>query len=87
MPFYGDPTEIVAQGERVLLRSNQIILWVSLSRPGVIVGDSSAMAFPAILDTGHTHSFSIHERHLTEWGGIRSESLRDGGRSGKKVIE
>ena len=35
----------------------------------------AAIPFPAILDTGHTHSFALAERHLIEWTGLRPELL------------
>jgi hypothetical protein len=35
----------------------------------------SAVPFPVILDTGHNHTFSIHERHLLDWAGFRPDSL------------
>lgn len=75
MPFFDKSSEILVRRESVRLRSNQIILWLSLSRRAIPVGDPIRQPFPAILDTGHTHSFSIHDRHLHEWCGIRRESL------------
>jgi len=75
MPFSEKPDEIILRNERVRIRANQIILWVSLSLRRVNSANPTAIPFPVILDTGHNHSFSIHERHLTEWAGLRPDSL------------
>ena len=39
---------------------NQIIVWVSLAE--------TSRPFPALLDTGHSHNFSIPGRQLQRWG-------------------
>lgn len=36
----------------------------------------NAARFPAILDLGHSHNFSISEDHLEQWGGIPPTELR-----------
>ena len=68
MPFPNEPGEVVVRDERVRVRANQIILWVSLTLGRVKTANPTAIPFPVILDTGHTHSLSIQERHLIEWG-------------------
>lgn len=75
MPFLDQPSELAVRGERVPLRANQIILWVTLSLRRVTSVDPLAIPFPTILDTGYTHTFSIHERHLVDWAGIQPEAL------------
>jgi hypothetical protein len=75
MPFPDDQSEVAIRGERVRLRPNQIILWVSLSLQRVNSTNPVAIPFPAILDTGHTHTFSINEHHLIEWAGLRPGML------------
>jgi len=75
MPFLEDPGEVVIRGERVRIRAIQIILWVTLSLRRVRSTNPLAIPFPAILDTGHTHTFSIHGRHLTEWAGLQPDNL------------
>lgn len=69
------PKEVVVRGRRVLLRRNQIVVWVSLTLPRVKTPSPTTLPFPAVLDTGHTHTFAIHEQHLTEWAGIRRDML------------
>jgi len=62
-------------GETVRVKACEIIVWVSLSTKHVAeLGE--APRFPAIVDTGHTHNFSIREEHLIRWAGLRPESLR-----------
>jgi hypothetical protein len=62
--------------EHVRLKEAEIIVWVSVAekRAG-IEPNPNVPRFPAILDTGHTHNFSIQEQHLIRWAGIRPESL------------
>ena len=74
-PFAGDATEVIVRDVRVRVRAHQIILWVTLTRSPVGEPNPTAIPFPAILDTGHNHSFSIHERHLAQWAGFRPENL------------
>jgi len=68
--------EVTVRGERVRLRADQIVVWLTISSRMEQSPRPSAMAFPAILDTGHTHTLTIHERHLIEWAGLRPENLR-----------
>ena len=75
MPFVGEPDEVVVRGERVRVRANQIILWASLTLRRTESPNPTAVPFPVVLDTGHTHSLSIHERHLIEWAGLRPDML------------
>src|SRR5882672_8391737 len=64
---YSDqPSTVECQGETVEVRATQIIVSVSLKLGRV---------FPAILDTGHTHNFSINEKQLREWAGLRVEDM------------
>ena len=49
----------------VLLRPFQIAVDLSLT-----VGGQRSPTFPAILDTGHSHNFSIRHDHLRDWAGL-----------------
>jgi hypothetical protein len=75
MPFPGEPGEVVVRGERIRIRAHQIILWASVTLDRVKSPNPTAIPFPVILDTGHTHSLSIQERHLVEWADLRPEML------------
>lgn len=59
MPFTEKTGELQIRGERIRVRANQIILWITLNRPREKSTPSSASPFPAILDTGHNFTFSI----------------------------
>ncbi len=74
-PFTEHSGEVAFRRERVRIRSNQIIAWVSMTIHRVLEPNPSAVPFPVIVDTGHTHSFSIQERHLIEWAGLRLDDL------------
>src|ERR1043165_2241233 len=54
--------------ERVRIKECEIIVWVSLSVKGILNLAPGTPCFPAILDTGHTHNFSIQEQHLVRLG-------------------
>ena len=49
----------------VLLRPFQIAVSVALS-----AGGRHSPEFPAILDTGHSHNFSIRHDQLRDWAGL-----------------
>ena len=58
-PFYEEATEVETPTGPILIRSYQIVAWVGLSVRGML-----SRPFPAVLDTGHSHNFSIKEEHL-----------------------
>jgi len=74
-PFPPHHTEVVLHDERVRLRPDQIVVWVSITLQRVKAPNPSSVPFPVILDTGHNHTFSIHERHLTNWARLRPDML------------
>jgi hypothetical protein len=74
-PFLKESSEVTFRSERILIRADQIILWVTLTPKRITSPNPLPTPFPVILDTGHTHSFSIREEHLRDWAGIRFDSL------------
>jgi len=75
LPFFGEPSTVrLPDGTVVPIRADQIILWVSISLPGEsdLLG---ARRFPAVLDTGFTHTLLIPEGQLVAWAGLRREQL------------
>jgi hypothetical protein len=46
----------------VLVRPYQIVIPVALS-----IGGHLTQRFPAILDPGHSHNFSLSETHVSDW--------------------
>src|SRR2546430_2455843 len=73
LPFREDSHTIDFGGEVVPIRAYQIIVWVSLSVQDTL--DKGARRFPAVLDSGHSHNFSIRENQLLLWAGLRSEEV------------
>jgi hypothetical protein len=76
VPVPERPSEVVVRGEPVRLRADQIVVWLAITRKLGEPPRPTAFPFPAILDTGHTHSLSLQERHLTDWAGVRPNDLR-----------
>ncbi len=70
LPFFSTRTSVIVQGHEVPIKADQIIVWVSLAEGGKASLDQGCPHFPAILDTGHTHNFSIQEQHLVQWAGL-----------------
>jgi hypothetical protein len=75
MPFPNVSGEVAVRGERVRVRADQIIVWVSLSLRRLTNPTPVAVPFPAILDTGHNHTFSLSEYHLRSWAGLTPDVL------------
>ncbi len=86
LPFHENADEVTVGLERVRIRPYQIIVWVSLSAKSVLELPPHAPRFPALLDTGHNHNFSIRRQHLVNWAGIDPAgvpvrgAVREGGR-------
>src|SRR3954447_25179952 len=74
MPFGETPASVVVAGEVVPVRAYQIILRVTLAVGETLAKD--APAFPAVLDTGHSHNFSISEGLLVRWAGVNPAACR-----------
>jgi len=83
-PFYDKPTEVNIPSGPVLVRAYQIVVSVSVS-----VSNIKSRPFPVILDTGHSHNFSIKEEHLKIWAGLNSHEIHTVGqaRLNKQVVE
>jgi len=61
--------------EMARVKAFQIIAWASITAGEVLDLPHALHRFPVIVDTGHTHNFSIQEQHLGRWAGLRRESL------------
>lgn len=79
MPISKEPGEVIVRDERIRIRAEQIMVWISLSRKLTEEQNPAIRPFPAILDTGLNHSLAISERHLHEWAGLNLDSLEIGG--------
>ena len=61
-PFYATETFVDTPSGKIAVRPYQLVVWVGLSH-----GGNLSRPFPAVLDTGHTHNFSMREEHLRAW--------------------
>jgi hypothetical protein len=73
LPFQDVATVLDVVGEQVVIRPYQIAVRVGLSVDQVWPRNGSI--FPAILDTGHNHNFSISQRQLNQWAGLSPDQL------------
>lgn len=75
LPYSTEPLTVDVRGEAVRVKPYQIIVQVSVSIRGLMGWDPRTPAFPAILDPGHNHNFSIRRDHLIRWAGIQPDAL------------
>lgn len=73
LPFSDAPASVAVGGEQVPIRAYQIIVWMSLTVRDEL--ETEAGKFPVVLDTGHSHNFSIQECQLREWAGFEPTAL------------
>lgn len=76
LPYFDQPTSVQVRGRSVLIKREQIVLWVSVAEQGRQQLDPRTPLFPAILDTGCNHNFMINQQHLSDWAGIHPDYLR-----------
>lgn|SRR5262249_18701725 len=70
LPFYEDQRTLsIPDGPAITIRHHQIILWVSITPPGLVELPSSARRLPAVLDTGFNDTFLMQEQHFRAWAG------------------
>jgi hypothetical protein len=75
-PIFSEPRTLpLPGGGTVAIKGDQLILWASITPSGLPDFPASAPRFPVILDTGFNHTFLLGERHLEEWGGLKSRDL------------
>jgi hypothetical protein len=76
LPFFPDPTLLsVPGGPTISILNNQIIVWVSVTRPDVVVPAPHTRRFPAVLDTGYNRGFMIRQQQLLEWAELYPTEL------------
>ncbi|MFI5456514.1 MAG: hypothetical protein ACHRXM_13775 [Isosphaerales bacterium] len=69
LPIPEDRTSLRFGDRYVTIHANQILVWVSVHLPGILVPEGNIPRFPALLDTGNNFGFSVQDRHLREWAG------------------
>jgi hypothetical protein len=67
LPISDEPATVTVGTESVIIKRFQIFVWVSIQ---------ASSPFPAILDTGHSHNFSITESQLAHWVRLRPSEFK-----------
>ena len=70
VPFPGESAQIAFRDERILIRADQIIAWVSLTIRRITIPNPLAIPFPVVIDTGLSHTMAIRRSHLISWAGL-----------------
>ncbi len=68
LPIGTSPRTVLVGPEPVTIKRYQIAVWVSINNP--------ANPFLAVLDTGHSHHFSITESQLRTFAGLAPSGLK-----------
>ena len=76
LPFFDKFTTVEVQGHAYRILPLQIIVWVSLSPKGQPHFEPRTPRFPAVLDSGFTDGFLIHQQHLRQFAGFQPEFFR-----------
>ena len=75
LPFYDRFSTVQVHGRPLRIFPYQILVWVSLGPRGVRRLDPLTPRFPAVLDTGFTDSFLIHQQQLRAFASLHAEQL------------
>jgi hypothetical protein len=76
LPISDAPEKLtISTGQTIAIKSDQVIIWVSITRPGLIKFPEDALRLPAVLDTGFNGTFLISERQLEEWARVKATDL------------
>src|SRR5690349_11344944 len=66
-PFSEKPTDVWTPDGIAAVKPYQIVVWVSLASRRPIDSALDLPRFPAILDPGTNHNFTIRQRQLERW--------------------
>jgi hypothetical protein len=75
LPFSEKPAEVEFSRRSISIKPDQIMVWVGITEGEETEFDSRRAAFPAILDTGLSRTFSIRSEHLIRWAGLDTRRL------------
>lgn len=76
LPITDAPIKLALPGGTFIdSKNDQIVLWVSGTRPGLGELPKGAPRFPAVLDTGFNSSFLVGQKHLEDWAGLKVRDL------------
>ncbi len=71
LPFSQSPSVVSTPDGIVEVKPFQIVLMVSLAPRGLTELPKDSARFPAILDTGTNHNFSIRTEHYQRWAALQ----------------
>ena len=77
LSYSGTKTHLTFGNDTVEVKPYQVVLWVSISVRDLLAWDARIPRFPALLDPGNNHNFSITEEQLVKWAGIQPELLEE----------
>ena len=89
LPFLPDQAKDVKfEGRSVAIKGDQIMVWIGITEGEQTEFDPHRPVFPAILDPGYSHDFSIRHEHLIQWAGLDPRWLEGGrdARINKEVV-
>jgi hypothetical protein len=75
LPYFDEETSTIVQGQKVPVRSSQIILGASVSEISLSEPASDVPRIPVVLDTGLSHNFSIQAEQLFDRAGLDPSRL------------
>jgi len=84
--------QVDVQRESVTIFPFELVLWASLTPGDQLLLRADAARFPVVVDTAHSHNFSIRQTHLQSWAQLEIPSfkyLEDGvvwGSDGKRYM-
>jgi hypothetical protein len=70
LPITEERASLGFGGRYITVHPNQVLVWVSVHLPRVLMPEANIPRFPALLDTGNNVGLSMQYRHLREWAGI-----------------
>jgi hypothetical protein len=77
LPFHEAATTLrIPGGPAVAVKHHQIVLWVSITRPGLPEFPPGARRLPAVLDTGFNGTFLLGEQQLVDWAALTLAELQ-----------
>ncbi len=68
-------TLTLPDGTAVSIKSDQLILWASVTPSGLADFPAATPRFPVVLDTGFNHTLLMTERHLADWATLKTTDL------------
>jgi hypothetical protein len=80
LPFFPEkPKDVEFDGRYIPIKADQIMVWVGVTEGAQTEFDPRRPVFPAILDTGLSHNFSIRSENLIRWAGLDPRWLERAG--------